>query len=154
MLRDARRNANPAYALSQLSVANRDLGYIFSNPTHAVLMGTMKIIGTELPNFIRACKQYGLAKDMIELREKQIELFEKPPVILNLLDYDGCVYVASDSTLKARARAARVGKHCIEDDIFSHFKDSLMWRDDRATKRIVTVNIRGGATMEELTGNP
>ena len=98
----AETTANPARALAQLRAANRDLGQVFSNPTHAALWGNMTVIATEFPNFIRACKQYGLAKDIVEMHDKQIELFEKPLVLPNLLDYYGNVYIASDSTLKQR----------------------------------------------------
>ena len=147
-LRSTETNANPAHALSQVRAASRDLVYVFSNPTHAALLGNITVTETEFPNFIQACKQYGLAKDIVEMHDKQIELFQKPPVIPDLLNYAGNLYVTSGSTLKTKAKATKSGgKHGVETDFRKHFQDSFLWTGREKLDHGVVVKIRGGATL-------
>ena len=69
-LKYAMANAYQAHALSQVRAANRDLGNVHSNPNHAAVMGNFAVTHTESPIFVQACRQYSLAKDIVEMYDK------------------------------------------------------------------------------------
>ena len=93
-----------AFSVTELRAGTREVAELSSNTELLILLGNQPPGEGEFGNFIEACQKCGLALDLYKLYKKRPEIFRTPLTLPPILEYCGEIYIASDSTLKTRAK--------------------------------------------------